>query len=73
MKAELYTRSTCPHCQRAKALLEEKGIEYVEHEMDDKLEELDAAKQKYGHGTVPIVILDGELVGGASELAAKLG
>ena len=69
----LYTTSWCPFCHRAKALLEAEGLAYTEHVMDDRPRELDEAKRTYGHPTVPIVLFDGELVGGATELAVKLG
>lgn len=68
MKAELYTWTYCPFCIRAKKLLDERGIEYVEHVMDDKPAELDAKKAEYGHSSVPIILLDGEFIGGCSEL-----
>jgi glutaredoxin len=38
--------------------------------MDDKDEELGAVKARFGHATVPIVIIDGELVGGCDDLEA---
>ena len=70
MKITLYTKSTCPHCVRAKSLLESKGLAFEEHVMDDAPAELDAAKAKWNHPTVPIVIIDDVLIGGGSELAA---
>jgi glutaredoxin 3 len=73
MKAELYTSSYCPHCTAAVDLLEERGIETVNHVMDDKAEELIAAKNKYNHQTVPIVLIDGEFIGGNDALRAHLG
>lgn len=73
MKIELYTWSSCPFCVRAKALLVEKNLEFTEYDMDSKPAELAEAKQKYGHPSVPIVLFDGELVGGFTELAARLG
>jgi glutaredoxin len=69
MKITLYTTSTCPHCKRAKAILNEKGLPFEEHVMDDAQSDLAAAKAKWGHHTVPIVIIDGKLIGGGSELA----
>jgi glutaredoxin 3 len=70
MNITLYTTSTCPHCARAKTLLDSKGLIYEEHVMDDAPRDLDAAKAKWNHSTVPIVIIDGVLIGGGSELAA---
>ncbi len=70
MKAELYTWSTCPFCVRAKGLLEKHDVSYVEHVMDGKNAELAEVKRRYGHSTVPIVLLDGEFVGGCDDLEA---
>lgn len=67
-RAELYTTATCPFCIRAKEILARHGIEYVEHKMDGKPDELRAAKERFGHPTVPIILLDGEFIGGCSEL-----
>jgi glutaredoxin 3 len=68
MNITLITTSTCPHCTRAKALLDGKGLAYEEQVMDGNQEQLLVAKQKWGHPSVPIVIIDGQLIGGASEL-----
>ena len=70
MNITLYTTSTCPHCARAKSILDGKGLTYEEHVMDNAPRELNAAKAKWNHPTVPIVIIDGVLIGGGSELAA---
>jgi glutaredoxin 3 len=68
MQAVLYTWAFCPFCVRAKAILEDQDIEYVEHRMDGKREELNELKRQYGHPTVPIILLDGEFIGGCDEL-----
>lgn len=70
MKIELYTWTACPFCVRAKDLLKSKGVDFTEHVMDGKDAELNEVKRKYQHSTVPIVIVDGNLVGGYTELAA---
>lgn len=70
MKIEMYTWAMCPFCVRAKDLLNRKGVEFTEHLMDGKDAELNEVKRKYQHSTVPIVIVDGNLVGGYTELVA---
>ena len=70
MRAELWTWSTCPFCIRAVRLLRERGVDFEEHVMDGRDAELAEVKRRYGHPTVPIVVLDGAFVGGYSELAA---
>ena len=78
MRAELYTWVRCPFCVRAKQILDENEIPYVEHAMDGKGAELDEIKRRYRHPTVPIILLDGRFIGGCDELeelerAGKLG
>jgi glutaredoxin 3 len=68
MDIQLYTSTYCPFCVRAKALLDSKGLAYTEHVMDGRDAELRAIKRQYGHSTVPIVVVDGRLVGGSDEL-----
>ena len=68
MKAVIYTWTFCPFCVRAKSVLEGLGIEYDERVMDGKDEELEGLKRQYGHSTVPIILLDGEFIGGCDEL-----
>jgi len=70
MKIELYTSSWCPFCVRAKQILDRRGVTYTEYVMDGKDAELDEAKRKYGHPTVPIVLIDDELIGGCDDLSA---
>jgi glutaredoxin 3 len=70
MKIELYTWTSCPFCIRAKDLLKSKGVDFTEYVMDGKDAELNEVKRKYQHSTVPIVLVDGNLVGGYTELVA---
>jgi glutaredoxin 3 len=70
MNIEIYTWTTCPFCVRAKALLSARGLAFEEHVMDGDFEGLAEVKRRLGHPTVPIVLIDGELVGGYRELAA---
>ena len=68
---EVYSKSWCPFCRMAKRLLEEKGQEFVEFDV-----ELDPAKydemleRSQGRWTVPEIFIDGELIGGFDELRA---
>ncbi len=69
-RAELYTWTFCPYCMRAKQVLDEHGVAYTEHVMDDQPAELRALKARYEHSTVPIILLDGAFIGGCDELEA---
>jgi glutaredoxin 3 len=72
MKAIVWSKDQCPYCVQAKALLESKGIEYEERNInngwdkDDLLEAVPTAR------SVPQIFLDEEYVGGFNELRKKL-
>lgn len=66
----LYTRDWCGFCSAATRLLKSANASYEEHNLTGKWEELEAVKARYGHPTVPLVIVDGQLIGGYNELNA---
>ena len=72
MKAIVWSKDSCPFCVQAKALLESKGIEFEERNVsqdwtrEQLLEAVPTAR------TLPQIFLDGELVGGFTELRKKL-
>ncbi len=68
MKIEIYTQSHCPFCKAAIELLDSRGVTYVHHLMDGQATELDEAKRKHNHNTIPIVVIDDALIGGYQEL-----
>ena len=69
-KVLIYTKSFCSYCDRAKALLKQKGIAFEEIFMDDKPEEYVKLKERTGMMTVPQIFINDQLVGGYAELAA---
>jgi glutaredoxin 3 len=58
---------TCPYGVRAKELLEERGFE-VDDQVLNSREEVEAFKSEHGLSTTPLVVIDGEEIGGAAEL-----
>lgn len=70
-KVELFTKGYCPYCQRAKALLAEKGVEYTDNEID-KHPELRATmiERANGGSTVPQIFIGETHVGGCDDLFA---
>ena len=62
---------TCPYGVRAKAMLEDAG-----YEVDDRIlssrEEVDAFMAEQGIGTTPLIVIDGERVGGSADLERYL-
>lgn len=73
MKAVIWSKDYCGFCDRAKRLLEQKGITYEERKVgggytkEQLLEAVPTAR------TVPQIFIDGEYVGGFTELQQKLG
>ena len=61
----------CPHGVRAKAMLEEAGFTIDEHILGSR-EEVDAFKEKHHIATTPLIEIDGEIVGGATDLERYL-
>lgn len=66
----MYKKNPCPYCDRAKNLLEGKDVKFQTIDLTNKMDELMALKQKWGWQTVPIIIIDGKLVGGYNDLKA---
>jgi glutaredoxin 3 len=70
-RVEIYTKFMCPYCARAKKLLDSKGVEYEESEINTepgKREEM--IQRAGGRTTVPQIFIDGRHVGGSDDLAA---
>lgn len=57
----------CPFGRRAKDLLDENGFEVEEHILKSR-EEVDAFKEEHGVATTPLITVDGETIGGCSDL-----
>ncbi len=68
---EVYSKSWCPFCRMAKRLLEEKGQEFVEFDVElDPRKHDEMLERSQGRWTVPEIFIDGELIGGFDELRA---
>jgi glutaredoxin 3 len=66
----VYTTSACPYCSSAKALLTKRGISYEEinlaRDPDGRRHLIDTT----GMTTFPQILIDGETIGGFTELLA---
>ena len=67
-KIELYTTRWCGYCVRAKTLLQGKGLEFEEINLDDDPEFRRRLHDLTGGWTVPQILIDGEPIGGFTEL-----
>ncbi len=68
----LFTRGGCPHCDRAKALIDARGWFYEEIALGQDVT-MDSVHAVSGRTTVPQIYMDGEHIGGADDLEAWLG
>jgi glutaredoxin 3 len=64
----MYTTGWCGYCVRAKALLDAKGIEYSEVNIDDDPAFRAKLLHLTGNWTVPQILLDDRPIGGYTEL-----
>lgn len=70
-EVEIYTRSWCPYCLRAKTLLKSKGADYREIDIDRAPERrAEMIERSGGRTTVPQIFIDGRPIGGSDELVA---
>lgn len=61
----------CPFGVRAKQLLQGAGYSVDDHILRTR-EEVDAFKAEQGVATTPLIVIDGERIGGSDELEAYL-
>lgn len=67
----MYSSNMCPFCYRAKALLEQKGVEYKEIIVDmNPAARAEMRKKAGGANSVPQIWIGDEHVGGSDELYA---
>jgi len=69
-RVELYTARYCPYCHAAKALLDNKGVEYKEIDITEDLVMKQRVMDELGWRTVPIILINDRLIGGFDELRA---
>jgi glutaredoxin len=72
MKAVVWSNSNCPYCEQAKALLKQRGIEFEEKKIGNGFTKEDLLEAVPTARTVPQIFLDGELIGGFTELKKRL-
>ena len=69
VKVEMYSTAMCPYCQRAKHLLDKKGVSYAEYRVDlhDGLRiEMEQRSKRY---TVPQIFINDQHIGGFDDMA----
>ena len=67
----VYSGPFCPYCTKAKALLDKKGVAYVEYNVkadDQKLKEM--LERSGGRQTIQQIFIDDRHIGGCDDLYA---
>lgn len=65
----LYIKDYCPYCKQAKALLRQKGVEFIEYDIQHDPALVTAMiNRSGGRRTVPQIFIGDTHVGGASDL-----
>ncbi|MGB3638557.1 MAG: glutaredoxin 3 [Rivularia sp. (in: cyanobacteria)] len=68
-KVEIYTSQTCSYCRQAKALLKEKGVEFIEYSVDgDKIARATMAERANGRYSLPQIFVNDRPFGGCDDL-----
>ena len=71
MTVLIYTKTTCPFCVRAKALLAKKGAAFQEIEItDNPALRTEMIEKANGRTTVPQIFINGRHIGGCDDLHA---
>ena len=72
MKAIVWSKDNCAFCDQAKALLEQRGIEFEERRIGHGYTREQLLESVPNARTVPQIFLDEELIGGFTELRQRL-
>lgn len=70
-KIEVYSGDYCPYCTRAKALLKQRDLEFVEYNVQNEPERrVEMADRAPGVRTIPQIFINDRHVGGYDDLYA---
>jgi len=64
----IYSKSYCPYCKNAKALLTAKGVSFTEFEITDNSTLTTEMVERSGRHTVPQIFIGDVHVGGSDDL-----
>lgn len=67
----MYTTMFCPYCSRARALLQKKGVGFVDIDIaEEPGRRAEMIERAGGRSTVPQIFINGEHIGGCDDLVA---
>ena len=70
---EIFGKQWCSFSHKAKQLCKKEGLNFVYKQLNKDFSKEDLVKEFPGAKTFPQIRMDGENIGGYTELAAKLG
>jgi len=70
-KVEIYTKNYCPYCHAAKELFKDRGVEFVEYDVEnDPAKREEMLKRAHPRTSVPEIFINDKLIGGFDDLQA---
>ena len=69
-KVTIYTREYCSYCERAKSLLDSKGIKFEEIDVTSDEAKMQEMVERSGKTSVPEILINDKPIGGYSDLFA---
>lgn len=70
-KVEIYTWATCPFCIRAKSLLKNKEVDFIEYSIDGDENARDKMAQRAnGRRSLPQIFINDNHIGGCDDIHA---
>ena len=67
-KIEIYTKTWCPYCRRAKAMLKSLGLDYTDYDITDNEELQQEMVERSGKKTIPQIFINDQKIGGYDNL-----
>lgn len=68
-KVEIYLKTTCPYCMRARQLFDAKGVATEEYVVDmGGAKKAEMVQRANGRSTVPQIFIGGKHIGGCDDL-----
>lgn len=64
----IYTTSYCPYCVRAKGLLDKKGVQYTEINVERQPDKRIEMEMKSGGSSVPQIFIGDKHIGGCDDM-----
>lgn len=68
----IYSKAYCPYCDRAKDVLQAKGLHYEEVRIDLNPDRRDEMIELTQRKTVPQIIIEGKPIGGFDDMVALI-